>query len=178
MSPQLRLAACLAALLAPAQVAQAQTHDFTLTRIIDAPPEAVWQALTDAEVIRRWWGPEGFSSPYVKGDLTIGGTTVVCMQPQGGLPMCNGWIYTAIEPTSRLVFDQIWVDQDGRTIDPATIGLPPGLPAVVPHEVELMPVEGGTQLVWREFGYPDEALAKLSKSGLEQVLDKLERTVE
>jgi uncharacterized protein YndB with AHSA1/START domain len=178
MKPRLGVAACLAALLAPAQIAQAQTHDFTLTRIMHAPPEAVWQALTDAEAVREWWGPEGFSSPYVNADLTLGGTTVVCKQPRGGLPKCNGWVYTEIEPVSRLVFDQIWVDQDGRTIDPATDGLPPGLPAVVPNEVELMRVEDGTELVWREFGYPDEALAKLSQSRLEQVLDKLERAVE
>ena len=174
------MAAALAALaLAAGQAASAQGHDLAVTRQIDAPPEEVWRALTEAEAIREWWGPTGFTAPVVEVDPRVGGSTLVCMQPPGGPPMCNSWTYTAIEPPSRLAFDQGWVDEEGRTIDPATLGLPPDMPAIVPHVIELRPLaDGGTELGWSEFGYASPEAVAMSRSGLDQVLDKLAASLE
>ncbi len=41
-----------------------ETHEITLTRIFDAPPELVYRAFVDPDQLCQWFGPEGFSVPY------------------------------------------------------------------------------------------------------------------
>jgi uncharacterized protein YndB with AHSA1/START domain len=45
-------------------VAQKTTHEITLTRIFDAPPELVYRAFVDPDQLCQWFGPEGISVPY------------------------------------------------------------------------------------------------------------------
>ncbi len=152
----------------------AMALDLTLTRIVDAPPEQVWRALTEADAIKQWWGPAGFTAPVVKTDVRVGGASLVCMTGPGFPTMCNSWTYSEIVPGQKLVFDQGWVDEHGTPIDPGTMGLPADVPDIVPHVVEVLPLpDGKTELRWSEFGYASEATVQQSKGGLTQVLDKL-----
>jgi uncharacterized protein YndB with AHSA1/START domain len=48
-------------------------EDLVITRVFDAPREAVWKAWTDPKRFMRWWGPKGFTSPACKIDLRVGG---------------------------------------------------------------------------------------------------------
>jgi uncharacterized protein YndB with AHSA1/START domain len=45
-------------------MAQTTTHEITLTRIFDAPPELVYRAFVDPDQLGQWFGPEGMSVPY------------------------------------------------------------------------------------------------------------------
>ena len=50
------------------------THEVVVTRIFDAPREAVYAALTDPEAIPRWWGPrrnQGFIHERSLGSFQI-----------------------------------------------------------------------------------------------------------
>jgi hypothetical protein len=38
-------------------------EELFITRIFDAPRELVWKAWTEPELMKRWWGPKGFTSP-------------------------------------------------------------------------------------------------------------------
>lgn len=156
------------------EVAMAETFNLTVTRVIDAPAEVVWHALTKAEAIRQWWGPQGFTAPVVETDVKLGGATLVCMTAPGFPMLCNSWTYTELVPNARMAFDQGWVDQTGAAIDPGSMGLPPDIPAVVPHVLELKPLpDGKTELSWTEFGYASAETVAQSKMGLDSVLDKL-----
>jgi uncharacterized protein YndB with AHSA1/START domain len=55
------------------------THkrDLVVTRLFDAPIEQVWKAWSDPEYVRRWWGPEGFTSPLATIDFREGGISLV-----------------------------------------------------------------------------------------------------
>ena len=154
--------------------AMAETFNLTVTRVIDAPAEVVWRALTEAEAIKQWWGPQGFTAPVVETNVQVGGATLVCMTAPGFPVMCNSWTYTALVPNERIAFDNGWVDESGKVIDPTSIGLPPDIPAVVPHVLELKTLaDGRTELSWSEFGYASAETVAMSKMGLESVLDKL-----
>jgi uncharacterized protein YndB with AHSA1/START domain len=172
-----RLVATLSTLAISAalmETAMAQSHDLTLTRTIDAPAERVWEVLTDAEQIKSWWGPTGFTAPKVETDVRVGGATLVCMTAPGFPMMCNTWTYTELVPGERIAFDQGWADETGAAIDPRGMGLPADIPDVVPHVVTLKALaDGRTELGWSETGYGSAETAALSKAGLEQVLDKL-----
>lgn len=158
--------------------AMAQTHDLTVTRTIGVPADRVWQALTEADLIRQWWGPTGFTAPKVETDVRQGGSTLVCMTAPGFPLMCNSWTYTELVPNEKIAFDNGWADETGATI-PVPPGLPPDLPAIVPHVIELKALpDGRTELSWSEFGYASPETVAQSKAGLEQVLDKLVAALE
>ena len=45
----------------PESIATTTDRSFTITRLVDAPRETVWEAWTRLEHLERWWGPDGFS---------------------------------------------------------------------------------------------------------------------
>ena len=70
-----------------ANMTDVKTQDLVISRIIDAPLEMVWKAWTEAEQVRRWWGPKDYISPTCKLDLKVGGKFVFAMRApaeQGG----------------------------------------------------------------------------------------------
>ncbi len=150
---------------------------FTVTRELDAPPEAVWAAWTDPRLVRSWWGPRGFTCPRAELDVRVRGTSLVTMQapPEyGGFRMHNRWTYTVVESPTRLEFTSTFADENGTVIAPAEAGIPPGVPDEVPHVVALEPLPGGgTRLTVVERGYASEEAAALSRSGQEECLDKM-----
>ena len=49
--------------------------EINLSRVFDAPPELVFEAMTKPEHVRQWWGRlgEGYSVPVCEIDLRVGG---------------------------------------------------------------------------------------------------------
>jgi uncharacterized protein YndB with AHSA1/START domain len=148
-----------------------------VVRTVGATTEEVWCAWTEGDLVRRWWGPTGFTSPRADMDVRVGGTSVVTMQapPEfGGTAIHNGWTYTAVHPPTRLEFTSTFTDQDGEVIDPADAGIPGPVPREVPHEVNMRDLgDGRTQVEVVESGYTDEQVRAMSQAGQEQCLDKL-----
>jgi uncharacterized protein YndB with AHSA1/START domain len=148
-----------------------------VTRELDAPPQKAWQAWSDPDQIRNWWGPTGFTCPSADVDFRVGGTTLVAMQapPEyGGFTMHNRWTYTAIEEPSRIEFVSTFADADGNVIDRASVGIPAGVPNEVPHVVEFEALPGDrTRVTVTEYGYTSEDARRQSEAGQEQVMDKM-----
>ena len=55
-----------------------------IERTFNAPRALLWQAWTNPEIIRRWWGPRSFTAPYIKIDPRVGGTYLYCMRSSEG----------------------------------------------------------------------------------------------
>src|SRR5436853_7613321 len=47
--------------------------DFVCTRVFNAPRPVVFRAFTDADILARWWGPEGFTNTFREFSPTPGG---------------------------------------------------------------------------------------------------------
>ncbi len=58
---------------------EAYKHDLTITRLLDAPIEHVWQAWTDPAELQKWWGPRGVTNPTCEWDAQPGGKINVVM---------------------------------------------------------------------------------------------------
>jgi uncharacterized protein YndB with AHSA1/START domain len=92
----------------------------TITRILKAPRLLVWAAWTEPKHLREWWGPEQFTSPVVKGDVTVGGEMHITMRgPKGSpwdmdLPMVKR--YREIVPGRKLVFENEPLGPDGQRL--------------------------------------------------------------
>jgi uncharacterized protein YndB with AHSA1/START domain len=148
-------------------------RNLVVTRVFDVPVEQVWRAWTDPEHVMRWWGPTGFTSPLARMDVREGGTSLVCMRSPQGQDLYNTWTYREIVPLRRLEFVQRFSDEDGNTLDPATLGLPPGIPREVRHVVTFEAASGKTELTVTEYGYTSDQVVEVSRAGMEQCLDKM-----
>ena len=155
----------------------ATTHDMALTRTFDAPVEDVWRAWTEPELVKRWWGPTGFTAPIAEMDVRKGGTSLVCMRAPaelGGQDLYNTWTYVTVIPMERLEFVQTFTDADRNPVEPAELGLPPGIPRDVPHVVTFTALDSGrTEVRVTASGYSSSELAEFSRGGMEQCLDKM-----
>ncbi len=153
------------------------TYQVVATRELMAAPERAWQAWSDPELVRQWWGPSGFSCPRADIDFREGGRSLVSMQaPEeyGGMVLHNSWTYTRISEPSHLEFVLNFIDEGGDLLDPGVLGLQ-GVPRDVPHVITLRPIEGGrSELIVTEDGYSSAEARDLSHAGLEQSLDKMQ----
>jgi uncharacterized protein YndB with AHSA1/START domain len=85
-----------------------------MERTFRAPAQAVFDAWTSEEVMRRWWHVEpDWDTPVAEVDLRIGGAVRVVMRnPADGAEYGGGGQYTEIDPPRRLAFTWLW---DGTT---------------------------------------------------------------
>jgi uncharacterized protein YndB with AHSA1/START domain len=94
----------------------AMQREVTITRLFDAPRELVFQAWTEPEHLKQWWGPLGFTNPACEVDLRVGGAWRIVMRfPDGNEHTAHG-IYREIVPPERLVFTNIAMDKDGNRL--------------------------------------------------------------
>ena len=85
-----------------------------IERTFDAPPDAVFDAWTSADVMKRWWHAErSWETPFAEVDLRIGGSIRVTMRdPADGTEHGGGGEYTAIDRPRRLAFTWTWDGDD------------------------------------------------------------------
>lgn len=77
---------------------------FVITRVFDAPRERVWQAWTEEERLKQWWGPAGFTTHTCKVDLRPGGTFHYGMKAPDGTEVWGRFVYREIVAPEKLVF--------------------------------------------------------------------------
>jgi uncharacterized protein YndB with AHSA1/START domain len=154
-----------------------QKRDLVFTRVFDAPLEQVWNAWTNARIVKKWWGPMGFTCPMARMDVRDGGKSLVCMRaPQefGGQDMYSTWTYTRIVPMREIEYLHHFADEDGRRVDPTQLGLPPEMPEEVRNLVSIQAVDDNrTEVTVVEYDWPVGQMMEMSKMGMEQCLDKM-----
>jgi hypothetical protein len=73
-----------------------------------------------------------------------------------------------------LEFIQRFSDEEGKQIAPTDVGLPPEIPAEVPHILTFTALPNDkTALTVTEQGYTVDWIVDLSRAGMNQTLDKL-----
>jgi uncharacterized protein YndB with AHSA1/START domain len=106
-------------------------REIVITRVVDAPRGLVWDAMTRAELVRRWLsGPPGWSMVVCEIDLTVGGTYRYVWRGPDGTEMGMGGVHREVVRPERIVctqlFDQDWTggealgtlvltERDGKT---------------------------------------------------------------
>jgi uncharacterized protein YndB with AHSA1/START domain len=82
------------------------SYDTTLrlARSFDAPREKVFQAWTDPEKLKQWWGPKGFNALSAEVDLRTGGNWSLEIRDPEGETFRQSGTYQEVKPLERLVF--------------------------------------------------------------------------
>jgi len=85
-----------------------------LARTFDAPRDAVFEAWTNANHLKRWWGPQGFEISVSAFDLRPGGAFHYRMSDPEGFEMWGKFVFRDISAPERLVFVNSFSDPEGR----------------------------------------------------------------
>jgi uncharacterized protein YndB with AHSA1/START domain len=103
-------------------------QDLVVARAFDAPRDLVFRAWTEAERLKRWWGPRDFTMPYCEIDLRPGGIFLRCMRSPEGRDLWVTGVFREVVASERLVFTDSFADAGGNVVPAEHYGLEPGLP--------------------------------------------------
>lgn len=107
--------------------------EIRFTRFFRRTRRALFEAWTQAEHVRHWWGCNGSSITVCEIDLRVGGSWKIMMRMRDGGDHRFHGVYQEIAPGERLVYSECY--------DEPRVGRPEWLTTVL-FEV----IEGGTQL--------------------------------
>ena len=81
-------------------------RDLEITRVIKAPPAAIWAAWTNAASFEKWWIPAPALCRVVELDVRPGGAMVTQMSEGEGQPFVSHMdaCYLAVDEGRRIVF--------------------------------------------------------------------------
>ena len=114
-------------------------REVVLTRVFDAPRRLVFDAFTKPELLKRWFGPRGWSLVVCEIDLRVGGAWRFVLRGPDGTEMGMRGVYREITPPERSVhtesFDQfahagesvvttVLTEEAGKTTLAATVLYP------------------------------------------------------
>lgn len=93
--------------------AETDATTMTLTRLLDAPRELVFEVWTQPEHVAKWWGPFGFTITTYAMEVTPGGTWRFDMHHAEHGDFKNAIVYQEVAKPERLVYLHDGVD-DGK----------------------------------------------------------------
>ena len=138
-----------------------QDSTLSTSRTFPHAPAVIYTAFASAEVLASWWGPEGFTSTFEIFDFKPGGRWKFVMHSADGKDYANESVFAALQPASKVVIEHI----------------------AHPHytlSVSLIPVEGGTRLIWEQT-FKDsrtaQGLRHIVEPANEQNLDRLAKAL-
>src|SRR6266567_8554640 len=112
-------------------------REIVMTRVFDAPRALVFDAFTRPELLKRWFGPRGWSLEVCEVDYRVGGGFRFVLSGPDGQKMGMRGVYREIEPPVRSVhmesFDDypgesqvtaVFTEQGGKTTLTATVLYP------------------------------------------------------
>jgi uncharacterized protein YndB with AHSA1/START domain len=116
------------------QVATPTEREIVMTRVFDAPRNLVFDAFSKPELLKRWFGPRGWSLVVCEVDFKVGGKWRFVLRGPDGREMGMRGVYREIAPPERTVhlemFDDypgesivtaVFVEQNGKTTMTATV---------------------------------------------------------
>jgi len=135
-----------------------------IERTYAAPADAVFDAWTSEEVMRRWWRTDReWAESEAEVDLRVGGDLRVVMRdPSNDVEYGGGGKYTEIDPPSRLAFTWIWDGDTRRTL----------------IEIDFEELDGATKVSFTHSGLWDEEAVRAHEGGWTGILANLGRELE
>lgn len=134
-----------------------------MERKFDAPAQAVFDAWTSEEVLKRWWhAGHDWETTEAEVDLRVGGgVRVVMRNPHEDVEYGGGGEYTEVEPPTRLAFTWTWDDDSSRQL----------------IEIDFEESDGGTTVRFTNSGFASEESRDSHEEGWSKAFDNLDRAL-
>lgn len=140
-------------------------YDLTQIRILRAPPERVWRALTNPAALAKWNPPDGFVCEVHEFDLREGGRYRMAFRNfTTDQAHAFGGTWREVVVNERLVATDRFEN--------------PNLPGEMVMTYQLRPVAMGTELTITQQGLPDVIPEAACRLGWQQSFEALARLVE
>lgn len=92
-----------------------------IERLFDAPPDLVWSAWTEAELLDQWWGPKPFRAETKSMNFSEGGRRLYAMVGPEGVIAWALQDYLKINPKTDFTYRSFFCDENGK-VKPETTG--------------------------------------------------------
>jgi uncharacterized protein YndB with AHSA1/START domain len=142
-----------------------------VSRNFKASQAALWQAWTEPEHFKQWYGPTGFSIPTCEIDFQVGGRHLWSMASPDGMEMYYTGEYKEISAMDRIIYSDAMADAKGNLMDPAAMGMPAGTPASMDVTVTFEHSDGETTVT---VSHMASGLDDPAAMGWKMAFDKLE----
>lgn len=147
-------------------ISTVEGQELILERVFDAPRELVFKAFSEAEHLKHWWGPRGWTLTVCNIDFRPGGTWHYCMkcidEKQGDFYGYESWgkaVYLEIVEAEKIVYVDYFSDAEGNEAE--------NMPSSK-NTITFVEHEGKTKLVSRAQYASTEALKAVLDMGMEQ----------
>ena len=98
------------------QVATPTEREIVMARVFDAPRNLVFDAFSKPELLKRWFGPRGWSLVVCEVDFKVGGKWRFVLRGPDGTEMGMRGVYREIAPPERTVHLEMFDDYPGESI--------------------------------------------------------------
>ncbi len=88
----------------------AETHELSLTRLIDAPRAVLYRCWTEPELVKQWFTPRPWTTPKVEMDVRPGGSSRMTFRGPEGQEFPNNGIFLEVVPNEKLVFTDAYTE--------------------------------------------------------------------
>ena len=131
---------------------------FRTQRVLPYPPQTLFEAFVQPEVLARWWGPAGFTNTFEIFEFKTGGRWKFVMHGPNGAHFPNESVFRELQAPSRVVIHHVSPPRYLLTITLAAQG-------------------SGTEITWNQ-EFEDAAVAArirhVVEPANEQNLDRLQ----
>ena len=140
-------------------------RELSITRLLNAPPELVWEVWTKPEHLTNWWGPIGFSTTTHEMSVKPGGVWRFMMHGPDGKDYPNKIVFIEVVKPELLVYKHTGEEQTENVRFHVT--------------VNFQKQGNKTKLTMRSLFESPEELERVikeygAKEGMKQTVDRLE----
>lgn len=138
------------------------SHDLRLDRVLDAPPEVVFDAFVDPAAQHDLYADAPDWVVESECDLRVGGSWTIAFGPPGREPARETNVFEEIERPRRLVYRSTMVLPSGSSLDTQI-------------EVTFEPEGGKTRMTLAQRGFPTADMRDEYSGGWASILEALGR---
>jgi len=91
-------------------------REVRMTRVFGAPRELVFEALTNPELLKRWFGPHGWTLTTCEVDLRVGGAWRYVLHGPDDRSMGMGGVFQEITPGYGTVHTEVFDDYPHESV--------------------------------------------------------------
>jgi uncharacterized protein YndB with AHSA1/START domain len=135
-----------------------------MKRVLPAATSAVFGAFIDANELRKWWGPSGFTIPSLDFNPRVGESYRIEMQPPQGDHFYLIGEFREVDPPARLAYTFVWEEPDADDVETQV-------------NLSFRDLGESTELAFTQGPFKTEARRALHRDGWTDSFDKLERLV-
>jgi uncharacterized protein YndB with AHSA1/START domain len=143
-------------------VGEAHVLTLEMKRVLPARQPLVFEFFTDPSRLRKWWGPQGFTTPSLDFDPHFGESFRIEMQPPGSDAFHLAGEFGQVDPPTRLVYTFRWEPPDPDDVETLV-------------DLSFRDLGESTEVVLTQGRFKTEARLGLHREGWTDGFDKLEK---